>query len=175
MSLVILMTKKNNVKKNIEKLEMSSEAKNLIIVTVVVLAFLALFYFVTVIILDNGDKKNTGTDEVEVQHKEVLVGTSFSIKDSNYYVFYYETGDDEISSDASSLVSKYRSSNKDIYLYTVDMSNALNQGAKSDSSNSSATNASELKISGPTLIKFTDGAIAQYVEGMDAIEEILNN
>ena len=151
------MTKKNNVKKNIEKLEMSSEAKNLIIVTVVVLAFLALFYFVT------------------VQHKEVLVGTSFSIKDSNYYVFYYETGDDEISSDASSLVSTYRSSNKDIYLYTVDMSNALNQGAKSDSSNSSATNASELKISGPTLIKFTDGAIAQYVEGMDALEEILNN
>ena len=57
------MAKKNNVKKNIEKLEMSSEAKNLIIVTVVVLAFLALFYFVTVIILDNGDKKNAGSTQ----------------------------------------------------------------------------------------------------------------
>lgn len=165
---------KNSVQHNFSNYELSSEVKSLIIVSVVVLLFFVLFYFITVIILDKDNNSNKNeTDEVVVQHKEILVGTSFSMKDPEYYVLYYETGDDDINVDMSSLVSKYRSANSDIYLYTVDMSNAFNAGFKSDESNRSATNASELKICGPTLIKFVDGKIDRYIEGIDEIAEIL--
>lgn len=165
---------KNSVQHNFSKYELSSEVKSLIIVSVVVLLFFGLFYFITVIILDKDNNSNkNGTDEVVVQHKEILVGTSFSVKDAEYYVLYYETGDEGISADMSSLVSKYRSTNSDIYLYTVDMSNAFNAAFKSDESNRLASKASELKINGPTLIKFADGKIESYVEGIEEITEIL--
>lgn len=174
------MAKKNikkvekNMQKGMKKIEFSSDIKHLAIVTAVVLIFLALFYLVTVIILDDGTKSNKDDGgSVEVQHDEILVGTSFSVKDAEYYVLYYETEDEDIVSDISSLVSKYRSSNAELYLYTVDMSNALNSSFNADNGNSSATRASELMISGPTLIKFSDGVISQYVEGVDNIKEIL--
>lgn len=172
---------KKNIKKvdkeakiDIESKDLPDSVKQAIIITIFVLLFLGLFYLITVLILDDGtSSKKNNNDTVEVQHKEVLVGTSFSISDSEYYVLYYKTDDDEINSDLASLVSNYRSSNKDPYLYTVDMSNALNSAFNSDSSNSLATKASELKISGPTLIKFVDGKISQYIEGIETIAETL--
>ena len=165
---------KKNVRKDIEKIEISNDIKRLAIIAVVVLLFLAIFYLMTVIILDDGTKSNKDDEgSVEVQHDEILVGTSFSIKDGDYYVLYYETEDEEVNSDIYSLISKYRSSDTELYLYTVDMSNALNSSFNADSGNSSATKASELMISGPTLIKFSHGVISQYVEGIDNIKGIL--
>lgn len=167
-------TGQNNGQNNSLKHELSSEVKSLIIVSVAVLLFFGLFYLITVIILDKDNhSKENELEEVEVQHKEILVGTSFSVKADEYYVLYYETKNEDVSSDMYSLVSSYRSSNSSVYLYTVDMSNALNASFKSDEANRSASKASELKISGPTLIKFVDGKINNYVEGIDEITAIL--
>ncbi len=164
-----------NVKKEIETKGVNEEAKQLLIITVFVLVFLGLFYLLTVVILDNDtDNSSDESDEVEVQFDEILVGTSFSLKDEEYYVLYYETKDEEISSDLESLVYTYRSSNAEPYVYTVDMSNALNSRFSSDESNDDATKASELQISGPTLIKFVDGKINKYIEGVDDITETLD-
>ena len=166
--------KENTGQNNSLKHELSSEVKSLIIVSVAVLLFFGLFYLITVIILDKDNhSKENEPEEVEVQHKEILVGTSFSVKADEYYVLYYETKNEDVSSDMYSLVSSYRSSNSSVYLYTVDMSNALNASFKSDEANRSASKASELKISGPTLIKFVDGKINNYVEGIDEITAIL--
>lgn len=160
-----------NIKKDIEKKGVSTEVKQLLAITVAVLLFLGLFYFLTVVILD--DDTDTKTDdnntEVEVQFDEILIGKSFSLRDSEYYVLYYETDDEDISSDMASLVSAYRSSTKDLYLYTVDMSNALNSQFIADEANEDADKASELKINGPTLIKFVDGEIDEYIDGVDDI------
>lgn len=162
------------VQKNLPEYGLSSEVKNFIIVSISVLLFFGLFYFITMVILGgNNSSKNGETADVEVQHKEILVGTSFSVKDSQYYVLYYEAEDDDISYDMASLISKYRSANQNIPLYTVDMSNALNSSFKSDEANRLASKASELKIAGPTLINFVDGKIDKYVEGIDNIKEIL--
>ena len=163
-----------NIKKDIEKKEVSTEVKQLLAITVAVLLFLGLFYFLTVFILDDDTSTKTDDDtEVEVQFDEILIGKSFSLKDSEYYVLYYETNDEDISSDMASLVSTYRSSNKDLYLYTVDMSNALNSQFIADEANEDASKASELKINGPTLIKFVDGEIDEYIDGIDDITEEL--
>ena len=48
-------------------------------------------------------------------------------------------------------------------MYTVDLSEGLNRDYRSDVSNSNATNASELKISGTTLVHFKNGKIVEYI------------
>ena len=48
----------------------------------------------------------------------------------------------------------------------------LNRDYRSDVSNSNATNASELKISGTTLVHFKNGKIVEYITGN--ISEYLN-
>ena len=57
-------------------------------------------------------------------------------------------------------------------IYTVDLSEGLNRDYQSDVSNSNATNASELKISGTTLVHFRNGKIVEYIT--DNISEYLN-
>ena len=157
-----------------------SEIKKVVITTSVVLIFFACFYFLTVAIVNKDEKKDdtadssSKTNEVEIQHKEILLGSSFSIKDDQYLVVYYDTTDDDLSS-LTSAISTYRSSSKDVNLYTVDMSDGLNKGFVGETPNKKATKASELSISGPTIIKFTDNKISTYIEGMDKVIEYLES
>ncbi len=158
----------------------SSEIKKVVITTSVVLIFFACFYFLTVAIVNKDEKKDdtadssSKTNEVEIQHKEILLGSSFSIKDDQYLVVYYDTTDDDLSS-LTSAISTYRSSSKDVNLYTVDMGDGLNKGFVGETPNKKATKASELSISGPTIIKFTDNKISTYIEGMDKVIEYLES
>ncbi len=178
------MKKKNN-KKNKIKFEGSAfgspEVKKVVITTSVVLIVFACFYFLTVAILNKDtDASSTDTDsssdtsEVEIQHEEILLGSSFSIKDSQYLVVYYDTNDDDLSS-LTSAISTYRSGSKELSLYTVNMGDGLNKGFISDASNKEATKASELSISGPSLIKFSNNKIDTYIEGMDEIIDYLES
>ena len=158
----------------------SSEIKKVVITTSVVLIFFACFYFLTVAIVNKDEKKDnttnssSNTSEVEIQHEEILLGSSFSIKDYQYLVVYYDTTDDDLSS-LTSAISAYRSSSKDVNLYTVDMGDGLNKGFVGETPNKKATKASELSISGPTIIKFTDNKISTYIEGMDKVIEYLES
>ena len=123
---------------------------------------------------DDTADSSSKTNEVEIQHEEILLGSSFSIKDDQYLVVYYDTTDDDLSS-LTSAISTYRSSSKDVNLYTVDMSDGLNKGFVGETPNKKATKASELSISGPTIIKFTDNKISTYIEGMDKVIEYLES
>ena len=178
--MVICMKKKKKIKVE-ENISFDySEIKKVVITTSVVLIFFACFYFLTVAIVNKDEKKDdtadssSKTNEVEIQHKEILLGSSFSIKDDQYLVVYYDTTDDDLSS-LTSAISTYRSSSKDVNLYTVDMSDGLNKGFVGETPNKKATKASELSISGPTIIKFTDNKISTYIEGMDKVIEYLES
>ena len=163
-----------NVKSEIDANSITKDAKQLLVITVSVLLVLGCFYLLTVFMLKDDIKENDDIkQEVDVKFDEILIGRSFSLSDDTYYVLYYEFEDEEISSDLSSLAYNYRSSSKEISLYTVNMSDAFNSSFLSDESNKDATKASELKISGPTLIKFVDGKISRYVEDMNDIESRL--
>ena len=160
-----------NIKSEVENNSIAKDAKHLLVITLIVLLFLGGFYLITVAVLkDDTEKTDTEKQDVAIQFDEILIGRSFSINAGTYYVLYYEFDDEEIDSDLASLVYNYRASNNDVPLSTVDMSNALNSAFLNDESNKDATKASELKISGPTLIKFVDGKISRYVEDMDDIE-----
>ena len=174
MKLVIYMAKKKNKNKiKFENSSMNDDYQKIIITTVIVLAVLVAFYFITVAILDDSSSKSDNSGKVtEIQYNEILVGTSFSMKESNYLVVYYDTTSDD-NTEIATAISTYRSNNKDSKIYYVDMSNALNKKFVSDTGNSSATKADELKINGPTLIRFANDKIVEYVEGVEKIADYL--
>lgn len=182
--MVICMRKK---RKNKNKIKFdggdfnSPEIKKVIITTSVVLIVLACFYFLTVAIVNkdsdtssNNADTSSDTSEVEIQNDEILLGSSFSINDDQYLVVYYDTTDDDLSS-LTSTISTYRSSSKEVNLYTVDMGDGLNKGFVGETSNKKATKASELSISGPTIIKFSDNKISTYIEGTDEVIKYLES
>ena len=83
---------------------------------------------------------------------------------------HYNEGEDTSIDDA---VHTYRNNNI-LKLYSVDMNDPINTKYKSDSSNPNLTNATELKINGPTLIKFNNKKVEEYIEGTDSIIDYLN-
>ena len=61
----------------------------------------------------------------------------------------------------------------DISLYTVDMSNSFNKDYESTESNKRPQDANELAINGPTIIRFRDGMVREYIEGTDKAVDYL--
>ena len=146
--MVICMKKKKKIKVEENISFDSSEIKKVVITTSVVLIFFACFYFLTVAIVNKDEKKDDTADS--------------SSKTNEVEIQHEE-------------ISTYRSSSKDVNLYTVDMGDGLNKGFVGETPNKKATKASELSISGPTIIKFTDNKISTYIEGMDKVIEYLES
>ena len=150
-----------------------------IIVCVIICVFCA-FYFLTVFISkddssstnSNSSNKKT-TETTNISYDEILLGRSFSMEDGEYLVLYYDKDDSDLSSEMSSALSTYNNKDSHLKVYTVDMSDALNSSFTSDEANHDAKDASEMKISGPTLIKFNNNKIDDYIEGKDEITDYL--
>ena len=150
-----------------------------IIVCVIICVFCA-FYFLTVFISkddssstnSNSSNKKT-TETTNISYDEILLGRSFSMEDGEYLVLYYDKDDSDLSSEMSSALSTYNNKDSHLKVYTVDMSDALNSSFTSDEANHDANDASEMKISGPTLIKFNNNKIDDYIEGKDEITDYL--
>ena len=187
--------KKNNVKKNkgttaknkiqnekrkIEQIDsgFDSNVWHYITVISIVIIFICAFYFLTVYITSkngNNDSKKDDTESTtsEISYSDIMVGRSFSISDGEYYVVYYDKTDDSINSSLTSVVSDYKSKEEHLDIYSVNMGDGLNKKYAKDESNHNPSNASEFAISGPTLIKFSDGEVVDYVEGIDEITDYL--
>lgn len=150
-----------------------------IIVCVIICVFFA-FYFLTVFISkddssstnSNSSNKKT-TETTNISYDEILLGRSFSMEDGEYLVLYYDKDNSDLSSEMSSALSTYNNKDSHLNVYTVDMSDALNSSFTSDKANHDAKDASEMKISGPTLIKFNNNKIDDYIEGKEKITDYL--
>ena len=150
-----------------------------IIVCVIICVFCA-FYFLTVFISkddssstnSNSSNKKT-TETTNISYDEILLGRSFSMEDGEYLVLYYDKDNSDLSSEMSSALSTYNNKDSHLNVYTVDMSDALNSSFTSDEANHDAKDVSEMKISGPTLIKFNNNKIDDYIEGKDEITDYL--
>lgn len=177
------MAKKGNNKKNknVEKIDEVVSSNNgwydKVIVILVVLCILCLFYLVTVKITINEEINNTtGSNETDkptvIQYDEILVGNTFNKNDEKYFVVYYDMSKDD-ASDVASAISTYEAGAEALPLYVVDMSDPLNKKYASKESNSSAGNASDLRINGVTLVRVKDGNLDKYLEGKDEVIEYL--
>lgn len=170
--------KSNASKKEAKKIETvvsndNDKISNVLLVSACILLIFSIFYGVTVF-MTRDSRKTDDKKETTISYYNILLGSSFDKKsDEDYYVIYYDMSDSEIYSTYSQMVGKYRSSGE-LSLYDVDMSSEFNNSYVSDTSNREATNASELKINGPTLIKFSNGKIAEYYEGDTEISGVLS-
>ena len=163
--------KKKNVKKNIDKKigKIGSSTKNELFKTLkiifIVFVFLAAFYLLTIMIIGQDEEKSN--EETAIQYEEILAGSSFSMNDKEYLVVYYDKTDTEVYSSIYSSVTTYQNKEDSLRIYTVDMNDGFNKKYVSDGDgNNTPEEAIDLSINGPTLIKFVDGKVSEYIEGL---------
>ena len=169
-------SKKKNVKKTNKKEEIINSNSefydkiwNVAMIVLVTILIFSLFYLLTVYITnknsDDSDKsKDKDNTEETISYTDIIVGRSFNIDNGEYLVIYYDKSDEENASNYTNLISEYKGQENHLNIYFVDMSNGINK---------KYANASEIAISGPTLIKFNDGVVEDYIEGYEAIEDYL--
>lgn len=167
------MSKRNNSKrrdrnknKKIVEEETNIELKKVIKILIVMVITFGLFYLITIGILSKKESV-VKTYNPTIQYKKILVGESFTKNKKEYLVLYYNSNTDNMD-DIHTMLETYNEKKDKLYIYTVDMSEALNKKYISEESNKEATKAEELKIAGKTLIHFKNNKIIEYItDGID--------
>ena len=174
-------TKSNKKSKNVQTRKevlnnsiYESDNSNVIKCVVIVLVILLVMYLLTVLILKKSstDYISKEDEKTAIQYSEILAGTSFNKDDEEYLVLFYDTTADNASA-YGNMISTYEAKDSHLPIYYVNLANTMNKSINSSESNKDAKDASELKISQSTLIKFSNGGIVDYVEGQDSINEYL--
>lgn len=147
---------------------MKEEIKSAIIISIVVLMIIGITYFTTAFFLtgeiggSNSSNENV-SEEVEATslYKDMIIASkTFSQKKSEYKVLFFSNNN---ASDAiMNILSSYSG---ELTLYKVNTDEAINKFVVSEEQNPNATNSSELKINGTTLITIKDGVISSYITG----------
>ena len=167
---------KKDVTKKIEKMESSADKEWLKIIRIIfaVMVIFAFFYLLTIVIV--GREEEDDVEETTIQYEEILAGSSFTMRDDEYLVVYFDFTSDD-ASEINSAIYSYTSSYADdkLRVYTVDMSNTFNKKyASEDESNEKPESAADLLINVPTIIRIKDGAVAEYIDDLDDVLDYLN-
>jgi hypothetical protein len=169
--------KKTNNRKVVVSTPDESMPKLIKIGTVVVVIFVA-FYILTLSLTQKQNSNDTTNNNdtstpATIQYDEILAGETFNMPNSEYYVLLYDFSDETISTLYGGIISSFKTNHKDSRLYIVDLSKGFSSAYIADASNSSVQRIEDLKIKGPTVIKISNGQNVAYVEGKDAIKDIL--
>ena len=150
--------------------EDTKEIRNLIIITVVVIALALGLYFLTDKVLSKDTTSDTNAD---VDYTTCLIGNMFNRPYDEYYVFAFSS-EDENASKYSSLISTYEKKDKALKIYKIDLDNNFNKSAVSDTSNKKPTNASDVKIKNSALIHIKNGKVVNYYESSSDYKKVLS-
>ena len=158
---------------------MKQEVKNSIIMVVCVLLIIVMVYFVTAFFLTGeiGSKGSNNSDESSIvgthlsYSNVIIAGKTLSQVEKHYMVLFFS--DKKAKESLKIYLKNYDNSEKEIKLYKVNLDEAINSFVKSDEKNTNATNSSELKINGTTLITIDEGKITSYIDDETQILEIL--
>lgn len=154
----------------------NEDVVKMIKIGVIVILCFAVIYFITAIV--NGElfgKKETKEEPV-IQNVEILMGETFEKKDSEYIIVYYDFEDKIYSNLYSVLIENYNSTNKDIPMYKVNLATNFSKkymANEEESSNTTPTSLSNLKVKGATLIRIKDKNVIKYIEGKDGIKNYI--
>lgn len=168
-------SKKKVEEKKIETVETKKSLVDSLFIVFYIVMFFVAFYLLTLYIThkhsDTSD--NNVVQETQVSYDEIMLGRSLSMKDKDYLVIFYDSGNSDVSGTCSDAVNQYRNTNTKS-LYFVDMGNGFNSSYVSEGeSNKNPASASELSINGPTVIHVSKGAVIEYIEGLDEVVEYL--
>lgn len=158
-----------SIKKIQEKQKKEYPLKNQImyfvktIYTILILAIL--IYGITVIV--NKDYKLEGK-ATKYDSSQIMAGQTFSKLDKEYYVVFYNFT-------TESAVTTSIENVKNHPIYRVNLALGINKSVISEISNNIATTASELQITGTTIIKISEGKNVEYIEGTETVKTYLSN
>ncbi len=147
----------------------------IVILVVMALCLGGLFYFNGKFVTKDEfqDQTTTTTTEPSYDKTVILINKIFDMKDKNYYVMLYDSGDEKLGGLYSGLVYNYQG---ELALYSVDLSNKMNKDYydPKGKENTKPTQLSEVMITQPTLIKFEKNKVSSYVTDKEEIIKLLN-
>lgn len=159
-----------NIEKNKEKKKEERSVKtNILTATKIIITIIILIIAMAIITAIVNEKDKTNSNENSISYDEIMAGQTFNRSEEEYYVVFYEFESDE---DLTSAIEKVSNTKK---IYKVNLKNSMNKNVISTDSNKTATTASDLKISGTTLIKIENNKNIDYIEGYDQVKEYLSN
>ena len=140
----------------------------IILVGVAIVCVLSYLFTAKFLVKDNSDSTK---EETTITYENIRVGNVFNRPYKSYYVL---ATDLTKNTTYQSLVSTFTSNHSDEKVYFIDLSLDINKDFIGKS-NKNATNASEIKLSDPTLIKIENGKITSYLDKKVDIENELNS
>lgn len=171
------MKKKIKINKQKEKRiikyknEDTNEIKKLLLILLGIIAIVALLFFITskYLLKDGFQKEVTPTKDIEISYTSVDVGTMFNRPYDEYYVFAFDSVDDN-SSYYNALIGTYTGKEK---VYILDLSIPKNNVYIKEKANKNAQSISELAFEKTNLIHIKNGKIIEYLTDIKDIEKKL--
>ncbi len=146
-----------------------NEVKKFIFIMLALIVIVAGIYVCTraFVTKDLFNKKEDKTEEVtegSVNYDVASMGTLLNRPYDEYYVVIYDTKEGSYISDMSSLVYSYTQKDNHLHVYTIDLSNKLNEAYYDpENVNVNAKDLSEIKVGDITLIKVKSGKINKFI------------
>ena len=172
------MGKEKDIKKNKIKYqtEEQKEIVRFVIVILVVLLSVGLIYlatraFVTKDLFKAKDETAEVINPGKVNYDVAIMGEIFNRPYNEYYVAIYNKTDGKYISDMSSMVYLYSNKEKHLHIYTVDLSNKMNEGYYDpENVNVSAQSLADMKVGDITLLRVKNGKITKYIVDLDKMK-----
>ena len=149
------------------------------IITLIVMIILVVgLYFLSVLIIDKKDNKNTNTTkdtEVEISYDIASVGMILNRPYNDYYVMVYDSTISEAMY-YSSLITSYMNKENSKKIYFTDLSTRLNKAYASGNETGNKdvkNNTEDFSFGKVTLLHIKDNTVVNYYENIDTIEGIL--
>lgn len=149
------------------------EIRGFLIALLVVALAGGLVYFLTgKFVTKEFEDKDEETKEVAFDYNSTMIGSMFKKPYDEYYVAIYDTSKDEALSLAG-ILGSYENKEDGTKVYLADLALDVNKTYYSETSNPKAKSIGDIKVGDFTLIKFKNGKIVKYIEGVDNISSEL--
>lgn len=175
-----MQKKKNKKKLNYANTYNSgNEVSRIIKILVGILLFLAIFYFLALLATGEikfGNKKKTEEEKVtEIQYEEILAGQTFTQKEEEYYVLYFNFTD-SIGSTYLTYRDGYINQIDSLPMYMVDLEKGFNtrylKEEETDYKNK-PDSINDLKVINPTVLKVKKHKVVERIEGKEEVKKFL--
>lgn len=148
--------------------------RNFIIILVVVLAIAVGLYFFTKYAVKkdtSSDTSSTTSTEKSINYDTCIVGNMLNKHEEEYYVILYNSNDSN-SSTYSDLVTNYKKADNHLAVYTVDLSNSLNDKYyTTGDTNTTSDSINDLRFGEITVLKINNGKIAKSLVTVSEIKK----
>lgn len=171
-------------KKNKIKIQTSTTSdfntSTLIKIIIGVVLVLILTYFIGGLLngsIKIGGKEKKEKEETVIQYSEIIIGETFTQKENEYYVLYYDFNSD-LNNIIESYTYSYMYKQDALKMYTVDLSDGFNKDKVAEENENyinKPSNINDLKVQNPTILKISNKKVTERIEGKENTINYLSN